>query len=343
MASPQPDKFVKISTELLEALCRTPLGGARNSVFLAIMRKTYGWNKKQDLISISQIQELTGLSRRSVIYAMQNLEAGKFIKVKRGLRGQINSLGINKNYDQWVVQEKAPKYKQTIEKQKERYRERVVQETETSARNDQGSARNGQKVVQETVLELPFLAPTIDTITIYKQKNSCERKKRSPVHPVKAFIDFFHDTYLECEGVKPNITSKDAKLAKQLLAKYPIESLKNWARAFFYTDDKFVQEAGHSFGVFFSVIEKLSTGRIKARTEKIQVPDAIKAWSEIITLKRKNSLNQHDPPIHPLALKSIQTLGGMEKILAADDYEEQNLAAQFKRIYDRVKGKADAN
>jgi phage replication O-like protein O len=36
-------------------------------VIIAICRKTFGWQKKKDLISISQLSEITGLSRQGVI------------------------------------------------------------------------------------------------------------------------------------------------------------------------------------------------------------------------------------------------------------------------------------
>jgi phage replication O-like protein O len=43
-------------------------------VLLVIMRKTFGWHKKRDRISISQLMRLTGLSKPSVIDASKSLQ-----------------------------------------------------------------------------------------------------------------------------------------------------------------------------------------------------------------------------------------------------------------------------
>ena len=74
MASPQiEDGYVKIANEIIEALCRVSIGLGNAQVLYFILRKTYGYQKKEDQISLSQIQEGTGMSRRNVIYCLQNL------------------------------------------------------------------------------------------------------------------------------------------------------------------------------------------------------------------------------------------------------------------------------
>jgi len=42
------------------------MGCAETKVVLAVIRQTFGWHKQQDRISVSQFQELTGLSRQGV-------------------------------------------------------------------------------------------------------------------------------------------------------------------------------------------------------------------------------------------------------------------------------------
>ena len=49
------------------------MSGAELKVILAICRKTFGWHKDRDQISISQMMELTGLSNRAVIDAIKKL------------------------------------------------------------------------------------------------------------------------------------------------------------------------------------------------------------------------------------------------------------------------------
>ncbi|MCF8039879.1 MAG: replication protein [Desulfohalobiaceae bacterium] len=170
MASPQLENgYLKISNELAEAFCRSmPNQASQCQVLWAIIRKTYGWQKKEDSISISQIEELTQLSRRSVIYAIQNLEAKKMIHVQRARgRGNVNKpnkISLQKNYSRWVVQEISEQYANNLKKRRERYKkskEKVVQ-------TNQGSANNGQKVVQTMVKNDELFAPTKKRKTIQK-------------------------------------------------------------------------------------------------------------------------------------------------------------------------------
>jgi phage replication O-like protein O len=57
----------------------TKLNGSENLVFLAIMRKTFGWQKKRDRISYSQLMEITGLAKSTVSDALKSLLEMKFI------------------------------------------------------------------------------------------------------------------------------------------------------------------------------------------------------------------------------------------------------------------------
>jgi phage replication O-like protein O len=162
MANPQVEEgYTRIANEIMDALCRCHPGGSEGQVLWAIIRKTYGWNKQADKISISQLCDMTDLARRTVIYALQNLEAKNMITIKRR-ENETNIIAFNKDYDKWVVQEmdgsarKSRSYRATIEKQKANYKNRgVVQEIG-------GSARNAQRVVQENGFDRRFLAPTKD-------------------------------------------------------------------------------------------------------------------------------------------------------------------------------------
>jgi len=59
------------------------LGLAELKVLLAIMRRTYGWRKPTDAISLSQLQKATGLSRKAVWTATNSLEEEGYIIVDR--------------------------------------------------------------------------------------------------------------------------------------------------------------------------------------------------------------------------------------------------------------------
>ncbi len=78
--------FTKIPNTLLSMI---PLmADAELKVVLALARKTYGWHKESDAISLSQFQKMTGLSRQSVITGLRfAIERGILQEVRTGKRG----------------------------------------------------------------------------------------------------------------------------------------------------------------------------------------------------------------------------------------------------------------
>jgi len=104
MASPQPDKYIRMSTELVDKLCRYRLSGQEWQALWVIIRKTWGWHKKMDRISLGQISESTQIPRRKVFMLIKQLENKKIIIKAVPNKGDIRyiSYGIQKDYDKWV-------------------------------------------------------------------------------------------------------------------------------------------------------------------------------------------------------------------------------------------------
>ena len=99
------DGFVRVANELEDALLAKIRTFRHSQVVRAIIRKTYGYGKKEDDITISQIAEITGLHRNHVGKAVRELEEMRVLNpVRAGRYGLI--LGINKHHSQW---EKATK------------------------------------------------------------------------------------------------------------------------------------------------------------------------------------------------------------------------------------------
>ena len=86
---------IKIATELLEFMCSFRIPGAERQTFDAVMRKTWGWKKKEDQIPNSQLVAITGMSKANVSRALRLLIEHKLVNV------QNNKLSINKNYTDW--------------------------------------------------------------------------------------------------------------------------------------------------------------------------------------------------------------------------------------------------
>lgn len=106
MASPQTENgYTQIAHELVEALARTELSPNESRILWVIIRKTYGWKKKSDQISLSNFQDLTGLWRGSVCRSLESLKSRNIIKVSRSGTCKINTYEIQKNYDLWMSPE----------------------------------------------------------------------------------------------------------------------------------------------------------------------------------------------------------------------------------------------
>lgn len=99
--SPQlEDGHTRIANELLEALLLARLTSRQWSIVMALVRKTYGYNKKTDDIGLVQLSDLTGLAKSHVSVAVRELEERRIISRKQGKFGHI--MGINKNHVQWA-------------------------------------------------------------------------------------------------------------------------------------------------------------------------------------------------------------------------------------------------
>lgn len=97
MASPQLENgYTRIADELLEAFALIQLSGHEWSIIHAVVRKTYGFNKKEDWIAGSQLSELTGLNKQRVY------EAKKKLSKKRILLANGKKVSLNKDYEQWI-------------------------------------------------------------------------------------------------------------------------------------------------------------------------------------------------------------------------------------------------
>lgn len=77
------ESFVKIPTEILEALYALDLKRSHMKVLIYISRKTFGWRKTSDRISVNSMAANIGLTKRSVIMAINELEAAQIISVER--------------------------------------------------------------------------------------------------------------------------------------------------------------------------------------------------------------------------------------------------------------------
>jgi phage replication O-like protein O len=102
MASPQLENgYTRFANELMAALAMTRIPGEARQILDTVLRKTYGWQKKEDQISISQFHEATGIKKPSIIRAMKILLSMKLIIVSKKANSKGHVYEFNKNYESW--------------------------------------------------------------------------------------------------------------------------------------------------------------------------------------------------------------------------------------------------
>jgi len=97
MANPQlEDGHTRIANELLDTVVRLHLSPNQWQILFFIIRKTYGYRKKVDYITNTQIVQGTGIHKAHVSRAMSNLVGRKI------LNRQGKWIGLQKDYDCWI-------------------------------------------------------------------------------------------------------------------------------------------------------------------------------------------------------------------------------------------------
>ena len=102
MANPQTENgHTEIANEILDALCQIRIPGEAMQILLVIIRKTYGWKKKCDRISLSQFVEMTGQSKSHIVRNIKKLEGMSLIVVTQKGNKNGHHYEFIKDFDKW--------------------------------------------------------------------------------------------------------------------------------------------------------------------------------------------------------------------------------------------------
>ena len=143
MASPQTENgYTKIANELLEALSRTKLNSQESRILFAIFRKTYGFRKKEDWISNSQLELITGIHRCHCANTITRLKERNIV-TKTG-----NKIQFNKNYMQWRMLPKQVTKQVIVPKQ-------VTSSTQTGNQLVPKQVHTKETITKETIQKKP--------------------------------------------------------------------------------------------------------------------------------------------------------------------------------------------
>ena len=169
MANPQVENgYVRIATEIFEALCRIRINGEARQVFDVVFRKTYGFNKKEDRIALSQFVEATGLKKPTVCKALNKLKEMNLVIVTQK-DNEDNIFQINKNFETWrplpkkITDKKGLKSSKTKSLPKKEIVEVLPKKEISVTQKDNSSLPKKPHTIDNT---------TIDTITIDRESGA---------------------------------------------------------------------------------------------------------------------------------------------------------------------------
>lgn len=101
VGSPQPDQFVRVSTELLVAIARTQLNDREHRLLMAIVAATYGRFSDHVRITRAGLGKLTALTAPQVLKGLSELERRGIIVMGPAERGKPVLLELVKHYGKW--------------------------------------------------------------------------------------------------------------------------------------------------------------------------------------------------------------------------------------------------
>lgn len=104
------DGHLRIPNEIAEKLARFQLSGSEHRIIWVVWRKTIGWQKREDKISLSQIARMTEMNLRIVRRALASLVEKNIIIRKSGrdknVPSNVNILSFNNDFETWKTRDK---------------------------------------------------------------------------------------------------------------------------------------------------------------------------------------------------------------------------------------------
>ena len=101
MSNPQLENgYIRIAMEIFEALARIRISGEARQVLDTIIRKTYGFQKSEDRIALSQFSLSTGMPKIAILKAIKKLVSMNLVITKKG-NDSTNIYKFNKDFSSW--------------------------------------------------------------------------------------------------------------------------------------------------------------------------------------------------------------------------------------------------
>lgn len=192
MANPQKENgHTDIANEIMEVFCRFRIPGELRQVLDCIIRKTYGYHKKEDWVAQTQIVKMTGLKKGNVSRSLSKLITHKLV-IKSD-----NNLSLNKNYDEWlsfqITRKKVIKTEtEVIKSDNKKLSELMV--TKENKENIQKKIYSSESIRLTNLLidlinkNYPFIKPKIPSDNDYNEMEKIERIDGLPPDIIEGVI-----------------------------------------------------------------------------------------------------------------------------------------------------------
>lgn len=304
MANPQKENgYVPIANDILDALAKIRIPGEARQILDVIIRKTWGYNKKNDKISLSQFSYFTGMKKTHVIRALYKL-IGLNIIIKNS-DGDINIYSVQKDHEKWQpLSKKITTFKPLSKMVKYCYIcgfDEAIHSHHIIPRSECGSNSYKNKinlcpnchalvhkgkysreflVTKKDNVEKPLskkitqrdISPkkplskkvhTIDNTTINNKPKDILPEKKTPAES-KELLSFFGKQYKQkTSNTYLASFAKEITIFKSVLKIHKIEVIKQLIIKFFTSEDDFIIKSGMTVGVFYSQINKLNRPKTK--------------------------------------------------------------------------------
>lgn len=222
VAKQSKTNFTQIPNQALDTMSfRTP---AENLVLFAVCRKTYGWQKTRDRISLTQIMALTGISKQGVLNCLKSLKLNNWIESDKDDYGNIFYMALEKDDTELALPRIEPeKWKKISDRskplgsgRKASQTIRLVKSVDRSNHLTAASQTNGQGQSNHLTDTGQTIGHTKESVNILskekeKEKDSSpssailesipEKTEVTPQDKADAFIAEYKRLYKEKEGI----------------------------------------------------------------------------------------------------------------------------------------------
>jgi len=139
--------YTRIVNKVLDELVKIPLLGVELSICIFVIRKTWGYSKKSDQISISQFEKGVKRSRPTIVKALKNLQLVNILQlVKVGSsKSQSSEWKFNKMYKEWTFNNKLVNTPELVKYNDPTSKEKLSQLVKTPKHTKDNTKDNIQK------------------------------------------------------------------------------------------------------------------------------------------------------------------------------------------------------